>query len=233
MKRITAATLALGMLVGASAANAQSTPAQSHSRSLQGQGGAAHKEATRSAEPSGHSGFMLGAYALTAPGVTIEGTGDTDGKVETNFGAGAGIQVGYAFSPRFMLFSDLDVAKQGSTMDGAEGSFGLVHFDIGGRMSFPTTGQQLVPYVMAAIGGRAVGATVDDGIDSYKMSISGASFSAGGGMQYFLSPKLALDGGVSLGFGKFDKQKIRGHKEDLEVNNSLSTRVKMGVNWYP
>ena len=52
-------------------------------------------------------------------------------------------------------------------------------------------------------------------------------------MQYFLSPNLALDGGVSLGFGKFDKQKIRGHKEDLEVNNSLSTRVKMGVNWYP
>jgi hypothetical protein len=176
---------------------------------------------------------MLGAYALTAPGVSIEGTGDTDGELKTKFGAGAGIQVGYAVSPRFMLFTDLDVAKQGSNVEGIDGNFGLAHFEIGGRMSFPITGQQLVPYVMAAIGGRAVGATVDEGADSYKMSISGASFSAGGGMQYFLSPKLALDGGVSLGFGKFDKQKIRGHKEDLEVNNSLSTRVKMGVNWYP
>jgi len=80
----------------------------------------------------------------------------------------------------------------------------------------------------------AVGAEVEDEDgDTFDMSLSGKMLSLGGGVQYFVSPKLALDGGLSLALGKFDKQEIDGEDEDLDVKNSTTTRIRLGVAWYP
>ena len=52
-------------------------------------------------------------------------------------------------------------------------------------------------------------------------------------MQYFVSPSVALDGGASLSFGKFDQAEVDGEEEDLDLDASTSTRIRVGLNWYP
>ena len=53
-------------------------------------------------------------------------------------------------------------------------------------------------------------------------------------MQYFLTPALALDGGVSLGMGKFGNVKI-DHQRQLvpPIGNSTTMRVQVGASWHP
>src|SRR5690348_8974635 len=99
MKQIITAALALAALAGGPAA-AQSRPSRS-----------AHALGT---------GVMLGASGIFAPGVTIKGQ-DVETDINTNAGAGAGIQLGYGFTRRFLLFGTLDLAKQGSGIDGISG----------------------------------------------------------------------------------------------------------------
>ena len=57
---------------------------------------------------------------------------------------------------------------------------------------------------------------------------------ASGGVQFFVSPSLALDGGVSLGVGKMGNVKVDGRKEDWGTpDNTTTTRLRFGANWYP
>ena len=64
--------------------------------------------------------------------------------------------------------------------------------------------------------------------------MSGLSAGASGGVQMFLSPKLALDGGVSLGVGKMGNIKVDGDKQDWGTpDNTTTTRLRFGANWYP
>ncbi|HVL18230.1 MAG TPA: hypothetical protein VM387_09540, partial [Gemmatimonadales bacterium] len=66
------------------------------------------------------------------------------------------------------------------------------------------------------------------------LSFSGMAVGASGGVQMFLSPKLALDGGVSLGFGKLGNIKADGEKQDWGTpDNTTTTRLRFGANWYP
>jgi hypothetical protein len=93
-----------------------------------------------------------------------------------------------------------------------------------------------MPYVGAWVGRRSLSSTLDD-FDtgtSQDFSLSGLAAGVSGGMQYFVSPVLALDGGVSLGMGKFGNVKI-DHQTQLmpEMNNSTTARVQFGANWYP
>ena len=54
-------------------------------------------------------------------------------------------------------------------------------------------------------------------------------------MQLFVSPKLALDGGLSVGFGKMGSIKVDGAAQPggAVVSNSTTTRIRFGANWYP
>jgi hypothetical protein len=93
-----------------------------------------------------------------------------------------------------------------------------------------------MPYVGGWVGRRSLTTTVDDfetGTSS-DLSLSGIGGGASGGVQYFVSPSLALDGGVSLGIGKMGNVKVDGHKEDWGTpNNTTTTRIRFGANWYP
>ena len=205
MKRIAFAALALGM---AATAEAQ-TPAVSGNT----------------------TGFMLNAHVLAAPGITLKGENGGSQDV-SGFGGGVGLQVGYGFTPMFMAFANMDLAKQGSEFNGLDGSFGLTHFEVGLRSNFHMQ-SRYIPYATVAFGARAIGAEVESQGQTADVSISGSAFSVGAGLQRFWSRKLALDLGVQLGFGKFDTQKIDDNETDLEVKNTMTTRLKLGVNWYP
>jgi hypothetical protein len=93
-----------------------------------------------------------------------------------------------------------------------------------------------MPYLGGWVGRRRLSTTVDDfdtGTSS-DLSMSGLAFGAAGGVQVFVSPKLALDGGVSLGFGKMGNVKVDGQREDWGTpDNTTTTRIRFGANWYP
>jgi opacity protein-like surface antigen len=179
------------------------------------------------------SRWVLNGHSTAALGTSV---GDDFGSIDTQGGLGAGVEVGYRVTPRLLAYAGLDIAKQGIDEAGLDGDFGLTHIEAGARLSFPITGSKLMPYVGGWVGRRSLTTTVDDfetGASS-DLSLSGLGAGASGGVQFFVSPSLALDGGVSLGIGKMGNLKVDGHKEDWGTpDNTTTTRLRFGANWYP
>jgi hypothetical protein len=179
------------------------------------------------------SRWVLNGHSTAALGTSV---GDDFGSIDTHSGLGAGVEVGYRVTPRLLAYAGLDIAKQGINEVGLDGDFGLTHIEAGARLSFPITGSKLMPYVGGWVGRRSLTTTVDDfetGTSS-DLSLSGLGAGASGGVQFFVSPSLALDGGVSLGIGKMGNVKVDGHKEDWGTpDNTTTTRLRFGANWYP
>jgi hypothetical protein len=179
------------------------------------------------------SRWVLNGHSTAALGTSV---GDDFGNLDTQGGLGAGVEVGYRVTPRLLAYAGLDIAKQGVDEAGLDGDFGLTHIEAGARLSFPITGSKLMPYVGGWVGRRSLTTTVDDfetGTSS-DLSLSGLGAGASGGVQFFVSPSLALDGGVSVGIGKMGNVKVDGHKEDWGTpDNTTTTRLRFGANWYP
>jgi len=181
------------------------------------------------------TGLTLGIYSLAAPGVTISGP-DVDGTFDTKLGEGAGLMAAYGFNRTFSGFVSLDLAKQ-ETAAGVvpAGSFGLAHFEIGGRVNLPMNNPRTTPYLSASVGRRALAAQVtdEDTGEKFPFSMSGQMYAVGGGVQHFMSPHLALDAGVEYASGSFSRFKDDRSEWDAQINSSTSLRLRVGVNWRP
>jgi hypothetical protein len=180
------------------------------------------------------SRFFINGHSVAAFGTSVTPQGWD--ALKTSTGLGGGVQVGYAITPRLTAYAGYEIAKQAVDVVGLEGDFGLSHLEAGAHLSFPVKQSRIMPYVGAWVGRRSLSSTLDD-FDtgtSQDFSLSGLAAGVSGGMQYFVSPVLALDGGVSLGMGKFGNVKI-DHQNQLmpEMNNSTTMRLQFGANWYP
>ena len=179
------------------------------------------------------SRWLIGGHSTAALGASV---GDAFGSINTSTGLGAGVEVGYLITPRLLAYAGVDIAKQPVNEVGLDGDFGLTHFEAGARFSFPMPRSKVMPYVGAWVGRRRLSTTVDDfdtGTSS-SLSMSGLAVGASGGVQMFVSPKLALDGGISLGIGKMGNVKVDGQREDWGTpDNTTTTRIRFGANWYP
>lgn len=183
---------------------------------------------------SAPAGLMIGAHTTAALGTTIRPSGEVT-PFETAPGVGGGVRVGYAFTPRLMAWAGADVVKQGEESFGTTGSFALTHVEAGARYSFPIPRQRFRPYVTASIAHRALGTTAVDEVSGEQadLAFTGTSFGAGAGVEYFLSPTMAIDGGVALSTGQLGTFKLDGQRLDLPVEGSTSARLMAGLNWYP
>lgn len=177
--------------------------------------------------------WVINGHSTAALGTSV---GDAEGSINTSTGLGAGVEVGYMVTPRLLAYAGVDIAKQAVDVLGLEGDFGLSHLEAGARLNFPIARSKFLPYVGAWVGRRALTTTADNIVtgESSHLSMSGLSAGASGGVQMFLSPKLALDGGVSLGVGKMGNIKVDGDKQDWGTpDNTTTTRLRFGANWYP
>ncbi len=182
-------------------------------------------------------GLSLGANPMIATGLTIAGPG-MRGELKTNMGEGAGVQVACGFTPQFTVFASAGVAKQATDMDGFDGSTGLAHLEVGGRMNFPQPGKRTVPAsrrsTASAAWGRAPPAA---GCPRPCISPVPSRARAGaGGILYALSPVLSLDAGVIGSRGKFTNITVTGdvHSDGpIDVDNTTSLRLKVGFLWHP
>ena len=178
--------------------------------------------------------WVFGAHTIAAPGVSITGP-DIDGTFGTGLGGGLGIMAGYELNKAVTGFASLDVARQGSGVNWMSGSFGLVHAEIGVRANLSKANPQMQPYLQAGIGRRSLGARMTDleEDETHDVSLSGNMVSFGGGLQYVLSPKVSLDGGVSMAIGNFNQWEDDGDLGTIQVNSSTSIRLRAGVVWRP
>lgn len=198
-----------------------------------------HKPTTKASSqplvPDGRrTGLVLGVYTMAAPGLTLTGD-DVDGTFKTNFGPGAGVTAGYGFNRTFSGYASVDVAKQGTSGGDLGGSFGLRHIELGARANLPYGSATTVPYLTASYGRRALGARVTDDFTGteYDMRLSGGMFGVGGGLEHVISPTLAVDGGLAVGFGRFSHGDIDGESSSLAVNGTTSIRLRLGMTWRP
>ena len=163
------------------------------------------------------------------PGFSINGP-DVDEPINVSMGPGMGAQIGYAFSPRYSVYAGLDLARLGAAAEDGGGHWGLGMLELGGRMSFPSQRSRVTPYITAAVGTRALAAKIEDFGD---VKLHGMAVSGGGGITYQVSPTVALNAGAVLSLGKFGSYEEPDGKFDVNVNNTLSTRLRFGLDWRP
>ena len=179
------------------------------------------------------SRWVINGHSSMALGATVT---DAFNEVKTSSGLGAGVEVGYRITPRLLAYAGLDINKQPVDAFDLEGDFGLTHLEAGARLSFPIQRSKFMPYVGAWVGRRSLSTTLDDfdtGASS-DLSLSGMAAGASGGVQMFVSPKLALDGGLSIGMGKMGNIKLDGQSQITQnLENTTTTRIRFGANWYP
>ena len=194
--------------------------------------GAAHAQRSHAVRPPAR--WVINGHSVAAFGTSV-GTGDP-GDVKTSTGLGGGVQVGYMITPRLTAYAGFELAKQSIDVVGLDGDFGLSQLEAGARLSFPVRGSRVMPYLGAWVGRRRLSTTIDDFDTGAQadFSLSGLAVGAGGGVQYFVSPKLALDGGLSVGVGKMGNIKVAGEKRNPPaLDNTTTTRLQFGANWYP
>lgn len=173
-------------------------------------------------------GFILGGH-LT--GVSL----DTEDR-EQDDGGGFGFVVGYGFRNRVSLFLNVSVAHMRATEEGAS-DYVLGEGDLGVRYTFGSTAARWRPFLAAALSGVTVTyENVEFGeFGRVDVAISGPAFTAGGGVQLFLSPRVAIDGGLLWSGGSFDTVEVDDVTVELDENDrvDLTTfRLQVGLRYH-
>lgn len=180
------------------------------------------------AQESTTRGFNVGAH-LSGQSLTPE-----DGD-RSNAG-GAGLIVGYGFNRTIQLFLQLDAGQFEVENAAVEGDWTMGHADIGVRFHFANSLRSWVPYLQAAIGGRAV--EVENGVintvtQSETVTLSGSIFTLGGGIMFYFNETFAADLQLALSGGRFTDIKVGDVTCACGDLDATSTRFNIGVSWWP
>lgn len=207
--------VAILALTAAGAGNAGNAAAQQHGRAPR----------PYTAPP----GVIVNLHAFAMPGFSVRGP-DADPPLNVEMGPGIGAQIGYAFSPRLMMYAGADIARLGAAPEDGGGHWGLGILELGGRLSFPSAKSRIAPYVTGAVSYRGLAAEI---VGFGDVKLHGAALSGGAGLTYAVSPTLALDGGLVLSMGKFGDYEDPEGKFNIDVDNTISTRLRFGLDWRP
>lgn len=172
-------------------------------------------------------GLNLG-FHLQGASLSIEGDDTADE------GSGAGIRVGYGINRIVTLFADLDgAAITVEDAENLEGDWRIGHVDLGARFHFANSLRWWVPFLEAALGFRTVEVEDVGPNQEETVTFSGASFSVGGGMDFYFTESLALDLGLRFTGGEFNEIEIGSISVgDLDIDAS-SGRFNLGIIWWP
>ena len=150
-------------------------------------------------------------------------------------GGGMGILVGYGVNRIVMPF--LQIEGAGFAVDDAaiEGDWTMAHIDLGARFHFANSLRMWVPYLQAALTGRAVSvdrARIDD--ETYdEVTFNGGGLSLGGGLMVYPWETVAFDLQLMLTGGEFTEvQAGNVTVSGLEIDAG-SSRLSLGASWWP
>ena len=179
-------------------------------------------------------GPVLGAHVLAIGLAGADHYRPSGG--ENHLTKGAGAFVGYGFTSNIMLYLAGDASKVTLTDlddDIVEGNqYTLTHLDLGVRYSFANANRRWVPYLNAAVTQRQERRSI--GYLNLNTAYISNAATFGGGVQRFLSRKVALDLSAQLSTGKFNKVQYGRVTEQLKhIETTNSTRVSAGIRLYP
>lgn len=152
-------------------------------------------------------------------GITVQAgrTAFDQGDGHTVLGAGLDVTAGYGVSDALSVFARAGTGYRSS------------HLDAGVRYRFGSPAGALRPYLEGGV--TAVGAirTTPGPADGEEFLRSrGVGATVGAGVEYFINPRLALDLGVSVSGGRFEKNPATGLNDGFMTN-----RVQMGIRFRP
>lgn len=149
---------------------------------------------------------------------------DADDNDDRESGAGIALSAGYNFTPRFGLVLNFTGASIGL----GGGDYAIGHTDLLGRLSLPNASAALVPYLELGVSDISL----QDDADGEDEEDSGKGVTGAVGLNYFFTPKLALDVSLRYTAGGLETLTIGGAEvaEDVGVNTG---RVAVGVSWFP
>ena len=193
----------------------------------------ASSAASKPIQPAPHartntSGLMLG-LSFDASSIRSD---DLNSSRES--GPGAAALLGWGVTKNFAFILD----ASGARISSLAGDYDLGHVDIGGRWHFVNR-SAFVPFVEVGYAGRV--ATKQDAIlsdaqgNTYTgdLSILGGGVSFGGGLEYFVTPGIALGGAFKWTTGQFTQVKFDNVTVDGLQVDATSARFNMGFTWYP
>ena len=181
------------------------------------------------AQQSTTRGFNIAAH-LVGASLTVE-----DDEDDASGGGGLGLRAGYGFNRKLMAYLEVDGIVFDVENPDLEGEWTMAHAELGLRYSFANSLNRWVPFLDAALGGRAVSVedANSDGEDVGTVTFTGGAFSLGGGVAFYTSQKLAIETLVKFTGGTFDEVEVG----DVAVRNldidASSFRFKLGVSWWP
>lgn len=173
------------------------------------------------------------SLALYFQGASLEVEGGDPGN-----GGGGGLRVGYGINRTVTLFARADASSTDVEDADVEGQWKLAHVELGGRFHFANSLRSWVPWLEAAVGGRAV--TVEDARvegdlaqQEAEVSFNGTAFSLGGGLDVYLSEAWALDLGLAWTTGEFNEIEVGAVSVSGLDLDAKSFRLNFGVVWWP
>lgn len=180
------------------------------------------------AQESTTRGFMVGLH-LGGAGLTVENE-------ERSNAGGGGLVFGYGINRRITLIAQVDAAAFDDPSTGnVEGQWTMGHFDLGIRFNFANSLRSFVPFLQGTVGARAVGVSdpIVSGTPRNTVSLSGASFTFGGGVDIYFSQSFALDLQLLVTGGEFTTLTVDNASLSGFDVNATSSRFNIGVGWWP
>ena len=233
------AALTAAALAGASTASAQEIE---------------HRANTRGLFVNGH--FNGSSAKYDNPSTTESGGG---GGFQVGYGLNRNFTVYVGYDGSRLDFASSNLSQPGDFSVVFEDKYWLKQLELGGRWNFVSPTRTWVPYVDLAYtrpsggsnfsiygdddGDASTDPQDDDGVPGRDDSIDGefelrdgSAFTAGGGVTWFFSQKLALDFNVKYSGVKFGGVRLEAggiSEEDDEETKFGLTRVNFGLTWYP
>ena len=167
------------------------------------------------------SGFFVG--------LGIEGDGivtNVSGGSTNESGGGAGVQLGYGFSPRWSLIGDVSSANINA--EGGD-TYLLTHVDLGARVHFRTGPNIVVPFIQFGLSGR----DEREDIGTHTFSANGGGVFFGAGMNAHFNPAWAFSGSANWVVGNFTNAQVDNQSVGSESVGATSARVHLGIIWFP
>lgn len=182
-------------------------------------------------------GFLFGVAGHFVPAITVTGKDAFAGtELKTTWASGGGVTFGYGYKHRWLFFGTVDVAKPESDNATVDGQITFWHFDFGARMHFHLEDHRVVPYASLAIGAKQLHTRsfIDSTGVQRSATLNARMLAPGVGVQFFPYEDFAIDAAVVLGLGSFNRLDVSGvGKAKLKSDGGTTTRLRVGVNWYP